>query len=969
MRRAIVTFALAWAFSGSAGAAGATTNAVPLPLCCVPNGQVEALAVDGETAYVGGSFTHLGLLRHHLAVLDPASGEPQEGWPGVDGGFVRASVPDGAGGWYLAGDFTSVGGVPRDGLAHLLADKSVDPGWAPSTDGTVRAIARDSNGVVYVGGSFTEVDGNTPRANFAALGAGGRPTAFTADADGPVDAIATSFRLAGSPGSSTSIARLYLGGEFTHLGGVARHFFAALDPGTGALVGADPELNGKVTTIAVGGGGAFAPRFAYVGGAFTGMPSLTRVHAAAFRDDTAGPTEWGPFVDPAPEAIAVSGPNVYLGNVETVNGTARQGIAAVDAETGTSLRPWTPVIEAPTGFRRVRSMAVLGGALYVAGTFTGVDGTPRSNLAAIDATSGATLAWDPAPPGFTAGVTTLGFDGVSMLVSGEFNEIGGPARSNLAAVDLGTGQVTPFDPQMDGEVDALALRGSTLYVGGKFAHVGGVARTGAAAVGIGTGTPTPFDPQIAANPEVRSLALGDRTVFLGGPFIQVGGQPRVGLAEVDAQTGAVTPFRDDPDGAVSALAYDDGSLYVGGAFQHIGGVARGRLAAILPALGGQVTPFDPNFDGPVSALLVRDGDLYVSGDFHHLLNAVPRAFLSAFDLANLTLLPLAPQVDAGPTSLADDDSDLFAAGGLTSVSGSPRPGVGAIDFASGLGTPWSPSLASGFKADVVAVSRDGGAIVGANLISSGRGLLEAFAIAPSTPGTPQATASGAGQATVTVAPPPDGGSPITSYTVTANPGGATATASASPIVIDGLTPGTYTFTVAAANAAGQSLTSAPSSPVTITVPSPNPTNPSTRSNNPKLRASHFRVTHRRFMVVPAKVTRTPRTAHALPQSTTFTFNLSAPAVSRITIARTLPGVKRGKHCVAPRPKLHHRCTRLNPVGTLTHAGHDGHNKIPFTGRLNGGPLHPGSYRATLTATDRTGDRSASLALTFVVVHP
>lgn len=964
MRRAIATFALAWALAASAGAVNAaatTTGTVPLPLCCIPNGDVDALAVDGTTAYVGGFFTHLGLPRDHLAVLDPGSGEPQDGWPGVDGGYVRASVPDGAGGWYLAGEFTSVGGTPRDGLAHLLPDKSLDPGWAPTTNGPVVAIARDTAGVVYIGGAFTEVDGNVPRANFAALDASGRPTAFTANTDGGVGAIATSYRFAGSPGSATPVPRLYLGGNFTHVSGTARHYFAVLDPGTGALVGGDPELNGQVTTIAVSGGSAFQPRVAYVGGAFTGMPGLTRVHAAAFRDDTAAPTEWGPFVDPAPEAIAVGGSNVYLGGAGVVNGTARFGIAAVDPDTGTGLRPWAPRIEGPELFRHIRSMAVIGGGLYLAGTFAGVDGTPRRNLAAFDVASGALLGWDPAPAGLNRGVTTLGSDGAALLVSGEFEEIGGPARDNLAAIDLRTGQVTPFDPDVDGAVEALAPHGGALYLGGRFAHVGGLARAGAAAVDP-SGTPTPFAPQVAGNPIVRALAFGDGTVFLGGPFIQVGGQQRRGLAEVDAATGAVTPFHDDPDNEVWTLADADGKLYVGGSFQDIGGAPRARLAQIIPALGGQVTPFDPSFDGTVRALLVRDGTVYASGDFHHVLNAIPRAFLAAFDLGNLSLLPFESQLDAGPTALADDDSELFVAGGgLTSISGAPRPGVGAIDLASGLATPWAPTVPAGFSVDEVALSRQGGAVVGSTYL--GRGMLEAFAIAPSTPAAPGAVATGPGQATVTVAPPPDGGSPITHYTVTSSPGGATASGGAGPIVVEGLSPGTYTFTASATNAAGQSEVSPPSGPVAVTGPAPGTAAVAAPTPAPTLRAGHFRVTHRRFTVAGGKKA---RRARRLPRGTTFTFDLSAPATARIAIARRLPGTKRGKRCVAPHGKRHRHCIRLKAVGTLVRTARAGADRIPFGGRLGGRALHPGTYRAILTATSSAGARTSPLSLTFVV---
>jgi len=66
------------------------------------------------------------------------------------------------------------------------------------------------------------------------------------------------------------------------------------------------------------------------------------------------------------------------------------------------------------------------------------------------------------------------------------------------------------------------------------------------------------------------------------------------------------------------------------------------------------------------------------------------------------------------------------------------------------------------------------------------------------------------------APDSDGGLPITSYTVTASPGGSTCTWSAGYLYcgIAGLANGTsYTFTVTATNAAGTSPPSSPSSPV------------------------------------------------------------------------------------------------------------------------------------------------------------
>lgn len=93
---------------------------------------------------------------------------------------------------------------------------------------------------------------------------------------------------------------------------------------------------------------------------------------------------------------------------------------------------------------------------------------------------------------------------------------------------------------------------------------------------------------------------------------------------------------------------------------------------------------------------------------------------------------------------------------------------------------------------------------------------------PNQPINPIAVAGNA-QATITFTPPvSDGGSPITSYTVTSNPEGITATGSSSPITVTGLTNGTaYTFTVIATNTIGNSLPSSISNSVTpVTIPNP-----------------------------------------------------------------------------------------------------------------------------------------------------
>jgi len=113
-----------------------------------------------------------------------------------------------------------------------------------------------------------------------------------------------------------------------------------------------------------------------------------------------------------------------------------------------------------------------------------------------------------------------------------------------------------------------------------------------------------------------------------------------------------------------------------------------------------------------------------------------------------------------------------------------------------------------------------------NSAGTGYGDEKSFKTGTTVPGAPTSISAtkGDAQATVTfTAPASDGGSSITGYTATSNPGSFTGTGTASPVTVTGLTNGTaYTFTVTATNANGTGQASAASNSVTpstaLTVP-------------------------------------------------------------------------------------------------------------------------------------------------------
>ena len=149
------------------------------------------------------------------------------------------------------------------------------------------------------------------------------------------------------------------------------------------------------------------------------------------------------------------------------------------------------------------------------------------------------------------------------------------------------------------------------------------------------------------------------------------------------------------------------------------------------------------------------------------------------------------------------------------------------------GTIASVSASSGSSVNVNIASISGNGTIRVNLngstnivdgvgnpvpsYSSGSTHTVAVPTAPGVPTIGTATA-GDGQATVTFTAPGDGGSPITTYTATANPGGITGSCAgptACAITVGSLTNGTaYTFSVTATNGAGTGSASGASNSVT-----------------------------------------------------------------------------------------------------------------------------------------------------------
>jgi hypothetical protein len=298
---------------------------------------VRALVAVGDKVYVGGAFDHLGGTdaaheRHNLAALDASTG---------------SVLPFSA-------------SLHREVLSLAATNLSVFAGGSASTNAGQPA-------------HVTALDPST--------GAG----QWDVTANSNVYAL------------NASCANLYVGGGFgTYLGsptigGQDRDNLAALDAATGAVKDWAPMANGNSSTVyALTRSGSIV----YAGGAFNGNIGH---YVAALDADTAKPVpNWNPSPDYTVKALAVDGPNLYIGGVFTQIGTDTYEHLAEIGPAGNPVAAFNPGATGPDPTKpydaEVDALYLSGGALYVGGGFTNLGGQPQPNLGAfsVDASSAQT---------------------------------------------------------------------------------------------------------------------------------------------------------------------------------------------------------------------------------------------------------------------------------------------------------------------------------------------------------------------------------------------------------------------------------------------------------------------------------------------------------------------------------------------------------------------------------------------------
>ncbi|MEP7041475.1 MAG: delta-60 repeat domain-containing protein [Dokdonella sp.] len=689
-------------------------------------------------------------------------------------GVVATVIRQPDGGIVFGGQFSSVNGVPRNNIARLAPDGTLDLDWDPSANGYVTVLAANANGDIFAGGTFTAMGGQ-PR-NLLAKISGSADGAADAEWDAtiPEDVFGDTQYVVTALTVDTNGA-LYVGGALHSIGGVQRACVAKLSGSGGATVDAqwNPPLNGSETNVVAamalddsgsiyiasrdpdgscntscigkfstsGSGERSADWVQAAAGAATVLAVAQDGALFAAGDFTlpGGARETVKFAAGGNGSVDAGWIPSSLTGVQAIAFDAMgslyaggdSGIAKLSTATGTTQADWNVA----TGESPVLALALSpDGALYAGGAFDHVDNHLALGLTRVAPLDGAVaIAADAELPGSVDAIVRQPNGGT--IVGGYFIKAGNSERRYILRL-AEDGSLDPdWTPIAENVVVALAAGGDN-KVYAAYDYQASAATALVKFIGDGNGAVDPaWNPAVTG--AVTTLALDAQgALYAGGTFTRIGGQARQNIAKLSSVDGVADATWDAAaDHGVNAIAIDRlGSVYAGGYFSRIGGQARTSIAKLSGISGAADPHWNPSINGyPYAMAAAADGTVYAGG---------------AFDVDDPLMARYVLKIGSDGTVngqwgtfgsramtfalVIDEAGDVFAGGSDSGVE-PMRPLLVKLSGATGLrADDWNP-LADGSGANALLLDAEGRVFVGGDFTmidGARRGGLAALPIQP-----------------------------------------------------------------------------------------------------------------------------------------------------------------------------------------------------------------------------------------------
>jgi len=447
--------------------------------------KILAILRVGSRLFVAGTFfDNPRFIDRGVVALDTATGALLP-WNAQLGGdpFNRVDRLAEAGGrLYLYGWFTSVGGQPRGGIAAVDVDTAaVLPAVFPlALPFELAGLAATPNGV-YLSGTCRMSDSAAPQGLCGFTPEGAPLPGWNPAQRGYGRLLGSGDRLY----AAVSVPNPAFGPDYR---------VRALSPATGADLGWSSP---PIADAGSSGGLQPLPGFVaamtldgerlYVGGRFDQVGGVARAGVAAFDRSSGALEPWQPAVGGMVWALAADGSRVAVGGqFKSAGGARRRGLAAIDLRTGRLAAVQPPELAGVNAVARSGDLIVAAGGGQVVG-YSASRGTELGRLTVLTALGGGLHA--------TGNAFAVAIHDRTLFVGGFFTSVNGAERQHLAAIDLATGQVLPGNPRPNDAVLRLEVSSGALYATGAFTAFTGFGRGGAAALDLNDLSLLPWNPQ------------------------------------------------------------------------------------------------------------------------------------------------------------------------------------------------------------------------------------------------------------------------------------------------------------------------------------------------------------------------------------------------------------------------------------------------------------------------------------------
>ncbi|MBP6234874.1 MAG: T9SS type A sorting domain-containing protein [Saprospiraceae bacterium] len=586
-----------------------------------------ALQSDGKIV-IGGNFTtYNGIPRNRIARLNTNGTLDEMFNPGTGANDEIWSIAIKSDGKILiAGSFTNFDGVSNLRIARLEPDGKLDSTFFPGyLNNSVWSMALQSDGKIILGGAFFGYYSGGYYANHI----------IRLNENGNVDFDFNRGSEINNQGRGTnawirsiyiqSDGKILIGGDFTSCNGLSRRYITRLEPHGGIDFTFDPiGANGWIKTISVQNDGKIL-----IGGDFTSYANqpkkyFTRLNMNGSIDNTFNSGE-GPDWIVLVSTMLKNGKILFGGDFSVYDKISIRGIAKinVNGKLDESFKPSTSINNGIwTSALQNDGKILIGGNFFY---HENISSVARLN---IDGSLDPTFNPSEGANNVVRSITVQN-DG-NIIVAGAFTLFNNIERNRIVRL-LTNGTLDPTFNVGTGAnqiiLKTVIQTDGKILISGAFTLFNGFSRNRIARLNTNGSIDLTFNPGSGANGNIWSISLQfDGKIIIAGEFTSYNGIARNNIARINSD-GTLDETFNPGTGANSTIyttsIQKDEKIIIGGLFSSINGTQMNRIARLNPDGSLDIT-FNSGMgsNGTISTTNILSDNRIIIGGFFNLFDGI-----------------------------------------------------------------------------------------------------------------------------------------------------------------------------------------------------------------------------------------------------------------------------------------------------------------------------------------------------------